>query len=78
MQNRIAQYNRILYTGDASLFDRVNYRIFTRFMEEKELQTTMMQLIKDRIVRKSSGSKTSDTPDFVSLIDQSIKDGEQT
>ena len=24
MQNRIAQYNRILYTGDASLFDRVN------------------------------------------------------
>ena len=77
MQNRIAQYNRILYTGDASLFDRVNYRIFTRFMEEKELQTTMMQLIKDRIVRKSSGSKTSDTPDFVSLIDQSIKDGDK-
>src|SRR5699024_12013347 len=59
-----------------SMSDRVNYRIYTRFLKEKELQTAVMQMVKDNVPKASSKEKTDQDPDFASLLKQSIKDGE--
>lgn len=76
IQNRADLYNRVLYTGDASMSDRFNYRIYSRFLREKELQTAAMQMIRDKIPRTSSVPKTSQDPDFASLLKRAAKDGE--
>ena len=75
-RERADLYNRVLYTQDASMSDRVNYRIYTRFLKEKELQTAVMQMVKDNVPKASSKEKTDQDPDFASLLKQSIKDGE--
>lgn len=75
-QKRAELYNRVLYTQDASMSDRVNYRIYTRFLKEKELQTAVMQMVKDNVPKASVKAKTDQDPDFASLIKQSVKDGE--
>lgn len=76
-QKRADLYNRILYTDDASMSDRLNYRIYTRFQKEKELQTAVMQMVRDQIPVSSRQPKTDEDPDFTSLILQSVKEGEK-
>ena len=76
LQKRTRLYNRVLYTGGASMTDRLNYRIYTRFLKEKELQTAVMQMTKDRIPATSDSSKPDQSPDFAALLQQSVKDGE--
>lgn len=77
LQQRAALYNRLLYTGNASVTDRFNYRIYTEFQKEKELQTAVMQMVRDGISGKSNQKKTETSPDFSSLILQSVKDGKK-
>lgn len=76
-QKRADLYNRILYTDNASMSDRLNYRIYTRFQKEKELQTAVMQMVRDQVPVASGQPKTDETPDFTSLILQSVKEGEK-
>nr|WP_317283267.1 D-alanyl-lipoteichoic acid biosynthesis protein DltD [uncultured Sellimonas sp.] len=76
-KKRAELYERVLYTKDASLLDKVNYKLYTQFLAEKELQSVSVGLTKDRIKQFSKKIKElSPEPDFSSLIERAEKDGE--
>lgn len=76
-QKRTDLYERVLYSHKASLIDRVNYGIYSRFLKEKELQNIAFLLDQNRIYKKSDSITDSKTPDFSALLENAAKDGEK-
>lgn len=83
---RVSMYNRVLcgkpLAGEpASLLDKINYSVYSRFLKEKELQTVSALLDRDGIRKDKSavpaGSASKDGPDFAAFLKQAEADGKK-
>lgn len=73
---RTELYEKVL-SGNASFSERLNYRLYTSFLKEKELQSVAIRMARDGIKKNASLSSSEREPDFQALMDQAGKDGEK-